>query len=165
METLSPRSQFLVAILAVLLAACAGDGAARRSPARSHEPERQQLIAQACPEGSSCAGCVMVGDDVSCPGRDPTAAVRTVKKIVEKAVEAVEVTQGAKTAADAVQATQAAAEAREAAAKKRKECFCICGLPDAPLSDRKSLGHMLEAECRARCASKGEFPYGEYTCV
>jgi hypothetical protein len=101
-----------------------------------------------------------------------------VKKVVEKTVEAVEVAQGAKTAVDALQATQAAAEAsteqgrgqvrtetREAASKKRKTCFCICGLPDAPLGEREAIGHMLDAECRARCADMGKFPYGEYTCV
>lgn len=121
---------------------------------------------------------MLVGDEVSCPGRDPTAAARKVKKVVEKTVEVVEATQGAKAVADSLQTTAGAAEnetaqgrskagteAREAATTKQKACYCICGLPTAPLGDRKGIGRMLEAECRSACVYQHTFPYGEYTCL
>lgn len=115
---------------------------------------------------------MLVGDEVSCPGRAPTAAVRTAKKVVVKVVEAVEVTQGAKAAADTIQAAQDAAkatatergEAAEAAKKKRDDgCSCYCVRQgDGKTNTGNAIGQRPNsAACRSECMMQG---YPGYRC-
>lgn len=54
---------------------------------------------------------------------------------------------------------------RIAAERKKKTCYCICGDPKAPLTERKSLDRLPEWECRARCTLGAPYKYGQYTCL
>jgi hypothetical protein len=47
---------------------------------------------------------------------------------------------------------------------KGKGCNCICGDPNAPVTQRKPIGRMPEYECRAACPMLHGFPVGAYTC-
>ncbi len=54
---------------------------------------------------------------------------------------------------------------RIVAERRKKTCYCICGDPNGGLKDRRSLGHLPEWECRAKCTLGAPYTYGQYVCL